>query len=329
MRGTTTSGPGRQGTVGHVGERQQVVEEAAPTETACRTRRQDGGAARRRERGVKPSEWSAARHPVRHLSHAFWNAGAGIAADDQHVGGYLRQLGDLAAEIVRPSTTSALLSRPSKRVPCRRPEWLRSRKKFQGKVPRSKWFRVRYYSLMRDPGIGRVLVASLHQGIADTLPTRLGFYENWLHAEGLRDGTIGLAPLYAVLSFLRQEGEAYEKITTCAGEYAAEWTVESMAPLERPLIKSAPAWLRSRLAAAAGRPPGPRQLPGQPDGVAPAARPRQDRPSRIAVLQRPRAGVAAALRVLCGRVHAACTRCSICRRELKSCRAAAPASQHA
>ncbi len=100
---------------------------------------------------------------------------------------------------------------------------------------------------MRDAGIGRVLVASLHQGISDILPTRLGFYEGWLSAEGLRDGTIGLAPLYAVLSFLRQEGEAYEKITACAGEYAAEWTVESMAPLERTLIKAAPAWLRSRL----------------------------------------------------------------------------------
>ena len=63
---------------------------------------------------------------------------------------------------------------------------------------------------MREAGIGRVLVASLHQGIADILPTRLTFYENWLNAEGLRDGTIGLAPLYAVLSFLRQEGDAYE-----------------------------------------------------------------------------------------------------------------------
>ena len=59
---------------------------------------------------------------------------------------------------------------------------------------------------MREAGIGRVLVASLHQGIADILPTRLSFYENWLNAEGLREGTIGLAPLYAVLSFLRQEG---------------------------------------------------------------------------------------------------------------------------
>ena len=84
---------------------------------------------------------------------------------------------------------------------------------------------------MREAGIGRVLVASLHQGIADILPTRLGFYENWLNAEGLREGTIGLAPLYAVLSFLRQEGEAYQMITTRAGEYAAEWTVESMSPV--------------------------------------------------------------------------------------------------
>ena len=100
---------------------------------------------------------------------------------------------------------------------------------------------------MREAGIGRVLVASLHQGIADILPTRLGFYENWLNAEGLREGTIGLAPLYAVLSFLRQEGDAYNMITGRAGEYAAEWTVQSMAPMRRTMIRSAPAWLRRRL----------------------------------------------------------------------------------
>ena len=100
---------------------------------------------------------------------------------------------------------------------------------------------------MREAGIGRVLVASLHQGIADVLPTRLGFYENWLNAEGLREGTIGLAPLYAVLSFLRQEGAAYQAITSRAGEYAAEWTVESMSPTARAVIKAAPVWLRRRL----------------------------------------------------------------------------------
>ncbi|HZP47529.1 MAG TPA: hypothetical protein VFB07_03270 [Vicinamibacterales bacterium] len=100
---------------------------------------------------------------------------------------------------------------------------------------------------MREAGIGRVLVASLHQGIADILPTRLTFYENWLNAEGLREGTIGLAPLYAVLSFLRQEGDAYDIITTRAGEYAAEWTVQSMGTARRAMIKAAPPWLRSRL----------------------------------------------------------------------------------
>src|SRR5947208_7047960 len=100
---------------------------------------------------------------------------------------------------------------------------------------------------MREAGIGRVLVASLHQGIADILPTRLGFYENWLTAEGLREGTIGLAPLYAVLSFLRQEGAAYHIITTRAGEYAAEWTVQSMTPMQRSAVRSMPEWLRRRL----------------------------------------------------------------------------------
>ena len=100
---------------------------------------------------------------------------------------------------------------------------------------------------MREAGIGRVLVASLHQAVADILPTRLEFYENWLNAEGLREGTIGLAPLHAVLSFLRQEGDAYQMITTRAGEYAAEWTVESMPPLKRALIKAAPAAIRARV----------------------------------------------------------------------------------
>jgi bacteriochlorophyll 4-vinyl reductase len=100
---------------------------------------------------------------------------------------------------------------------------------------------------VREARIGRVLVASLHQGIADILPNRLGFYENWLNSEGLREGTIGLAPLYAVLSFLRQEGDAYQIITSRAGEYAAEWTVDSMPPLRRAIIRAAPAWLRARM----------------------------------------------------------------------------------
>lgn len=106
---------------------------------------------------------------------------------------------------------------------------------------------------MSEARIGRVLVASLHQAIADVLPMRLEFYENWLNSSGLREGTIGLAPLSAVLSFLRQEGPAYEEITTRAGVYAAEWTVRSLPAVERRLINVLPTPLRTRAALRAGR----------------------------------------------------------------------------
>jgi hypothetical protein len=101
---------------------------------------------------------------------------------------------------------------------------------------------------MSDPRIGRVLIASLHQGILDLLPGRIDFYENWLTTSGLREGTIGLAPLSAVLSFLRLEGEAYDRVTACAGEYAAEWTVAGMPALERRIISALPRWWRARRA---------------------------------------------------------------------------------
>jgi bacteriochlorophyll 4-vinyl reductase len=99
---------------------------------------------------------------------------------------------------------------------------------------------------MTVAGIGRILVASLHQGIADVLPMRLEFYEHWLHPEGLRHGTIGLAPMHAVLSFLRQEGAPYHQICRRAGEYAADWTVASQWVPRRALIRSMPLALRAR-----------------------------------------------------------------------------------
>ena len=101
---------------------------------------------------------------------------------------------------------------------------------------------------MTETRIGRVLVASLHQAIADLLPTRLEFYENWLNVAGLREGTIGLAPLTAVLSFLRTEGHAYNLITARAGEYAAAWTFENVSPMERRVIRALPGSLRTRAA---------------------------------------------------------------------------------
>src|SRR6058998_1695770 len=100
---------------------------------------------------------------------------------------------------------------------------------------------------MIETGIGRLLVASLHQAIADLLPARLEFYESWLNPTGLRDGRIGLAPLAAVLSFLRQEGEPYQLVAARAGEYTAEWTVAELAPLHRTIIRSVPVSIRTRL----------------------------------------------------------------------------------
>src|SRR5258708_37752081 len=101
---------------------------------------------------------------------------------------------------------------------------------------------------MSETRIGRVLVASLHQAIADLLPTRLEFYENWLNVAGLREGTIGLAPLTAVLSFLRGEGPAYNLITARAGEYAAAWTFENVPAFKVRMIRALPAGLRARAA---------------------------------------------------------------------------------
>jgi bacteriochlorophyll 4-vinyl reductase len=106
---------------------------------------------------------------------------------------------------------------------------------------------------MNDAGVGRLLVASLHQGIADLLPTRLEFYESWLNPSGLREGRIGLAPLAAVLSFLRQEGEAYRLIAARAGEYSAEWMVAELPPFERRLVHAMPNAMRLRLVARIAR----------------------------------------------------------------------------
>ena len=106
---------------------------------------------------------------------------------------------------------------------------------------------------MRDGGIGRILVAALHQGIADVLPDRLEFYENWFHPGGLRAGRIGLAPSTAVLSFLRREGDAYSQVMARAGEYAGEWTVEGLPRLRRRAVRLLPRVLRARAALGIGR----------------------------------------------------------------------------
>jgi bacteriochlorophyll 4-vinyl reductase len=103
---------------------------------------------------------------------------------------------------------------------------------------------------MVDAGVGRLLIASLHQGISEVVPARLPFYENWLTPPGLSSGRkFGLAPLHAVLSFLRLEGEpTYTDIMQRAGRYSAEWAFEELSSLRRRIVQRCPAPLRVRTA---------------------------------------------------------------------------------
>jgi len=99
---------------------------------------------------------------------------------------------------------------------------------------------------MTDGGVGRILVASLHQSIGDVLPTRLDYYEHWLTPMGLRGGRTGRAPLGAVLSFLRQEGpQVYDLVMTGAGHSSAQWHHAQGGAMPR-LVRVLPAQLRAR-----------------------------------------------------------------------------------
>ena len=107
---------------------------------------------------------------------------------------------------------------------------------------------------MVDAGIGRLLISSLHQGIADISPNRLEFYENWLSPTGMRDGRIGLAPLGAVLSFLhREEAPANQQIVIRAGRYAADWTFADLSALRRWYLRRLPMNMRARAALNLGK----------------------------------------------------------------------------
>ncbi len=107
---------------------------------------------------------------------------------------------------------------------------------------------------MVDAGIGRLLIASLHQGIADVSPTRLDFYENWLSPTGLRDGRLGMAPLGAVLSFVHRETPPdNDRIPERAGTCAAEWTYASAAGVRQRMVRRMPLSVRTRSALRLGR----------------------------------------------------------------------------
>jgi predicted hydrocarbon binding protein len=109
---------------------------------------------------------------------------------------------------------------------------------------------------MREPRIGRLVIAALHQAIAEALPLRLEFYENWLKPLGLlKEGKhIGPAPFSAALSFLRREDVGlYESITDRAGVLAAEWRADTLRWGGKRWARLLPEWWRARSALRAAR----------------------------------------------------------------------------
>ena len=99
----------------------------------------------------------------------------------------------------------------------------------------------------RESGVGRLLLASLHQAIGDVIPMRLEFYEHWLRPGQLHQGVMGRAPLSAVLGFLRTE-PAYEQVVARGGVYAADWDRASRSDIAVQTARVLPAPLAGRIA---------------------------------------------------------------------------------
>ena len=100
------------------------------------------------------------------------------------------------------------------------------------------------------------MIAALHQAIAEALPLRLEFYENWLKPLGLlKEGKhIGPAPFSAALSFLRREDVGlYESITSRAGVLAADWRADTLRWSGRTWSRALPEFWRVRSALRAAR----------------------------------------------------------------------------
>ena len=147
-------------------------------------------------------------------------SGAGSGATSRGTTPSAASIARWRATIVSPPTSSSGLARAAQTA---RPASRQNRRRPR-RHPARYATRMTTHAGFTDDGIGRILVASLHHGIGDAMPMRLEYYEHWLGPMGLRDSRGGLAPLGAVLSFLRLEGQAvYDDVMTRAGRSSAEW----------------------------------------------------------------------------------------------------------
>jgi hypothetical protein len=93
---------------------------------------------------------------------------------------------------------------------------------------------------MTEARMSRVVVAALHQALAEHIPLRLEFYEHYLRPMRLRDGRVGVAPFLAALSFLRREDHCWDVVMDTAGRYAADWTLDAVSTPRRALLRRLP-----------------------------------------------------------------------------------------
>jgi len=107
---------------------------------------------------------------------------------------------------------------------------------------------------MSEARIDRLMAAAIHQAIGDITPSRLDFYESYLRPRGWREDAVNLAPVAAVLSFLRHEPPGtYDAVMTRAAEYAAAWVYDALPWRVRMLARVSPAWARLRTLGRVGR----------------------------------------------------------------------------
>lgn len=106
---------------------------------------------------------------------------------------------------------------------------------------------------MSAAGIGRLLIASLHQAISEQIPARLSFYEPWLTTDGFRTSRVSLAGIRAAFSFLRQDDGAYDPVMRRAGELAASWVWQDLSVVRRAWLRGLPCWWRRRVATSLAR----------------------------------------------------------------------------
>ena len=164
---------------------------------------------------------------------------------------------------------------------------------------------------MREAGIGRVLVASLHQGIADILPTRLGLLRELVERRGpaRRHHRAGAALRRAQFSAagrgrrLRHDHDARRRLRR-----GVDRAVDATGRASAHQIRAHVAARTAR--SARGEASRARELPGQPRGREDSQGDGERGCARVHFLHGSRAGGAAALRFLRRGVHEAPARSS-------------------